>query len=305
MSTLRQTCPECSSSLELPAEAWGRLAKCPACDATFRIGASEDVEAKNSETCNSAHSLQLNEIAIEDVLAATWGIFRARWKQSVLPCLIAFFAAVLLVGIPIWVISSIATSGQTLLAAIGAIFLFPYAALLGAFGLLGLCRVHLAIVQGEGDPLKNWKPPNDLMVRFLPGYFLVVLIVIILLGIGVGVVIVSASAAQPQLTKLVGVVTSFAFLVITTTIQWYFWAWMMVASDGKCTALGSLKIASSISQRNKLTSFFVVLIAVVLFLVGSLACYVGHLVTLPLTLILLAVGYLMATNQPIADPSDG
>ena len=303
MSTLLQTCPECSSSLELPAGALGRLAKCPACEATFRIGGPDDSEPEDPETTNAAstHSLQLNEIAIEDVLATTWSIFRASWKTSILSCLVTLLAALVLVGIPTWVILSLVSSGQTLLAAICMIFIVPYAVLLGAYGLLGLCRVHLTIARGQADPLHNWKPPNELMFRFLPSYLLVVLIMAIVLGIGFGVVVIATSSGQPQLTKLIGAVVAFAVMVTVTVIQWYLWPWMMAASDGKCTAFGSLKIASSITQRNKLTSFFVVLIAVVLSLVGSLACYVGHVVTLPLTLLLFAVGYLMATNQSIAD----
>jgi hypothetical protein len=38
MSTFQQLCPSCNRRLELPGEATGRLAQCPACDATFTIG---------------------------------------------------------------------------------------------------------------------------------------------------------------------------------------------------------------------------------------------------------------------------
>lgn len=37
MSTVRQPCPQCQRTLELPLTAIGRMAKCPACDATFRV----------------------------------------------------------------------------------------------------------------------------------------------------------------------------------------------------------------------------------------------------------------------------
>ena len=74
---------------------------------------------------------------------------------------------------------------------------------------------------------------------------------------------------------------------------------MMVASDGKTSAFGTLKVAANITMRNKLSSFFIVIVAVVLSLVGSLLCYVGHVVTSPMTLVLFAVGYLMMTDQEI------
>ncbi|MGI9470367.1 MAG: hypothetical protein ACR2NZ_02465, partial [Rubripirellula sp.] len=40
MSTLRQLCPSCNRMLELPSDANGRLAMCPACESTFIVGES-------------------------------------------------------------------------------------------------------------------------------------------------------------------------------------------------------------------------------------------------------------------------
>lgn len=37
MDTIRQPCPQCSSTLELPSSAMGRMARCPACQHTFRV----------------------------------------------------------------------------------------------------------------------------------------------------------------------------------------------------------------------------------------------------------------------------
>ncbi|TWU41218.1 hypothetical protein Q31b_26570 [Novipirellula aureliae] len=43
MTVYRQACPSCAAQLELPPDSVGRLAKCPACQATFRIGDSTPV----------------------------------------------------------------------------------------------------------------------------------------------------------------------------------------------------------------------------------------------------------------------
>ncbi len=40
MDTVRQACPQCRSTLELPASAVGRMARCPACQHTFRVEAT-------------------------------------------------------------------------------------------------------------------------------------------------------------------------------------------------------------------------------------------------------------------------
>ncbi|MGB7343289.1 MAG: hypothetical protein WBD20_03695 [Pirellulaceae bacterium] len=313
MSTLFQVCPQCASSLELPADSVGRLAKCPACEATFRIG-EETIGEETKDQPNAISSdepladdtgrLRIVQKTIEDMVAPTLAIFKKRWGPSVVACLIVAIAGVVVLGAPAWVLSSIAAGGGQLYAVIGVMLMIPYAIVLSAYGLVGLCRVHLAVARGEGEPLQNLRPPLELVMRFLPSYLLLFLVIAGVLAIGIGAVIVTAAMGQPQLSKLTGIIVSFVLMVIISALQWYLWAWMMAASDGKCTAIGSLKLAASITMQNKLSSFFVVIVAVVLSLVGSLACYVGHIVTSPLTLLLFAVGYLMMTNQPIDDPAE-
>lgn len=300
MSTFLQTCPDCSRSLELPAEARGRLAKCPACEATFR---ADLVEATDQGTLASGRP-QIIQLSIEDILSPTLAIFRVHWKPSVISCLIIAAASVVLIGIPAWVLWTLSSGGQRWVAVIGVMLMVPYSLLLGAYALVGLSRVHLAIARGEPDVLEQLKPSTDRVLRFLPSYLLMFLAIALVFGIGISLVLVTAVSGQPHLSKLVGIVVAFAIMVVVTVLQWYFWAWMMAASDGKCTVLGSLKVAASITMRNRLCSFFIVIIAVVLSLVGSLMCYVGHIVTSPLTLLLFAVGYLLITDQSIADPAE-
>ncbi|WP_145421046.1 hypothetical protein [Planctomycetes bacterium K23_9] len=298
MSTLLQTCPECSSSLELPSDSVGRLAKCPTCQATFRIGETE------TEPDATEDRFQVAQVAIEEIVAPTWALFRNNWLPSIISGLIVGAAGVVFLGLPIWVLSTMAGGNQQLYAVIGVMLMIPYSLLISAYALVGLCRVHLAIARGESEPLKEIMPPSELVLRFLPSYLMISLAIAAIFGVGIGAVVVAAAANQPQLANLIGIIVAFALMVVVTVVQWYLWAWMLAASDGKCTALGSLKVAVSITLRNKLSSFLIVIIAVVLSLVGSLACYVGHVVTSPLTLLMFAVGYLLTTNQPIAHPDE-
>jgi hypothetical protein len=43
-------------------------------------------------------------------------------------------------------------------------------------------------------------------------------------------------------------------------------------------------------------------VTIVLSIAGTMFCYVGHLITTPLTMLLLAVAYLLMTNQQVSDP---
>ncbi|MEM1068591.1 MAG: hypothetical protein AAGI63_06835 [Planctomycetota bacterium] len=45
MKSIRLSCPSCERELELPATAVGRLAQCPACQATFRVASDEPTDA--------------------------------------------------------------------------------------------------------------------------------------------------------------------------------------------------------------------------------------------------------------------
>lgn len=289
----------------------GRLAQCPACQATFRVGEPDAPELAQQEPDSRAqdhqppHSNQaaIKKINIEQIAAQTWAIFKVSWIASVLSCVIVAAVVAVLLGFPAWVVTS-SMANQPLYQAIAVMILIPYALIVTAYALIGICRVHLAIVRGEPQPLHALKTPTDLLIRFLPSYLLLFLVIALIFGFGFGLIVITAAFGSPPLTNFVGVLVAFMLMVAVTVIQWYLWAWMMAASDGKCTAMGSLKVASNIAMQNKVCSFFLVIIAVALSLIGSLTCYVGHIVTSPLTLLLFAVGYLLATNQPTADPVD-
>ncbi len=83
---------------------------------------------------------------------------------------------------------------------------------------------------------------------------------------------------------------------------WLFWAWPLIVSDGRETALGSLKSAVALTMRHRLTSALMVLISIVLTAIGTLMCNVGHIVTGPLTALMFAVAYLQMTGQRVDGP---
>ena len=326
MSTIHQPCPECSQVLELPGEAVGRLAQCPACDAKFRIAAespkddsetppetpkSDDVES-DTDVADSSHPTAASSDppegtpaivsrSIEEILPLAWQIFKHRWNQSILSCVIVAAIVAVAVGLPALGLRWLAVR-STMLAVLGIAITVPYVIWVSACSLVGLCRVHLAIARNEPSPINELRPNSKLIIRFLPSYILLMCGLMLLVGVGVGVVAAAAMSGSTELANVLGVVMTFVITTLGTIIQWYLWSWMMAASDGKTTPMGSLSVATQITSQNRLCSFYIVIVAVVLSLLGSLACYVGHFVSIPITLLLFAVGYLKCSNQVVVDP---
>ncbi|TWU31711.1 hypothetical protein [Novipirellula artificiosorum] len=355
MSIYRQNCPSCGRQLELPGDAMGKVAKCPACEATFRIGetaalppstptppsppsvaannpfsqpisadpasagpaaAASSAAANQPGVTNPYHpatempppvakigELEIVQRPIEDIFSPTMSIFGARWAPLILSSLIVFLAMGLLTGIPFIVLMVIADGGNDFTAAILMLFFMPIAIFLGAYVTVGLARVALAVARNESEPLSQLIPPLNLVFRFLGGGLLMVLAVAVVVAAFAAIAALLAAITQNE-TVAVGVVGigMLILFLVSMAAQWLLWPWVFVVSDGKASAIGSIRAAFQIVMNNKVTSLLIVVISVGLSMLGNLLCYVGLIVTQPLTLLMFAVGYLVLTNQPISNP---
>tara|TARA_R110002073_G_scaffold6599_1_gene38782 strand:+ start:2812 stop:3645 length:834 start_codon:yes stop_codon:yes gene_type:complete len=261
--------------------------------------------------------LQLGETEIvqrpiEDIVSPTLAIFGARWAPLILAALILLVATGVIFGVPFLLMSIIGSmidngaipNGGPILA-IAALLFFPFIAFLSCYTTVGFARVSLAVARNQPSPLSQLLPPLVIVFRFAVGLVallfalalvsLVVLVVIGLVGSIEGGEVIAAGLAI--LAMIVATVFVFA-------AQWLLWPWIFVVSDGKTSALGSLRVGYHITMSNKVTSLLAVIIATVLSMAGSAACYVGQFVTTPLTMLMFAVGYLLLTNQAIDNPKD-
>ncbi|WP_442509444.1 hypothetical protein SH528x_001015 [Novipirellula sp. SH528] len=371
MSLHRQPCPSCGRELELPADAIGRMAKCPACETTFRIGEtggdqagasldpvpptppvpseppipSEPPEsarsenpfqapiASSSETTGSASGRPVNpyqatsysadpvlrlgdtEIVqrpIEDIVSPTLAIFGARWSPLILAALILLVATGMIFGVPFLLLSVIGSmidngalpNGGPVLA-IAALLFFPFIAFLSCYTTVGFARVSLAVARNQPSPLSQLMPPLVIVFRFAVG------LVALLFGlalISLVVVVIIALVGSIQGGEAIAAGLAILAMIMATVFvfaaQWLLWPWIFVVSDGKTSALASLRVGYNITMSNKVTSLLVVIISTVLSMAGSAACYVGQFVTTPLTMLMFAVGYLLLTNQAIDNPKD-
>ena len=342
MSTLRQFCPQCGRALELPATAVGRQAKCPACDATFQVadpnaaspmGPAEPIDAgrvsgqtpreSQSPTDRSYQSappdpyapsyspapvtrvenVEIVERAIEDVFGPSWSIFAERWPPLILSMLIVGMVGIMAMGIPFILFMFLANNNGDEIAALSIVALSPVLLLASMYGWVGITRVALAVARNQPSPLAELLPPMNLVWRMLlVGIILFAITTIPLLLIGGAVGGIGFAFVGEQGLALSLLVVGGVFVILGVLAQIFIWPLPLVVCDDRSTAMGSIKIAFAISMQNKLTSFLLYLISLVLSMIGSSVCYVGIIVTQPLTLLIFAVAYLLMTNQQIANP---
>lgn len=367
MSSIEQLCPSCNRMLELPESAVGRLAKCPACEATFTLEAaavpestpvdesgpvvqtsapyatgqsSGDEPAEVSSTSPSespfsaplessiagdggSHTGRMNpyqpmhavdpiaEIGelrivprtIEDIFSPTFSIFGARWGTLLLAIVVVGAASIPLIVVPRLVIIAILEAGGDVFAAIALLIGVPLMFLFSFYVSVGLVRNAIAVARNSPSPLMELLPPLNIVVRFMIGAVVMMAAAGAVFGLFFGLiaalVAVGGNETFAGILAVLGILTGIALAMV---VYWLLWPWMFIVSDGKGTALGSIKAAYTLTMHNKLTSVFLIVIATVLSTAGTAACYVGLLVTQPLTNLMFAVAYLLMTNQQIDDP---
>ncbi len=257
------------------------------------------------QSVSQVSTLQIGPSTIEAIVASTLAIFAARWSSLVLAFLIFGAVMAFVVFVPLLVISEIADAGGDTMAGILLLFWVPVVVLLSAFVSVGLARVAIAIARNSSPtPIAELIPPLSLVVRILVGVLLLA-VVLAVLGAVVGGLFAAliAVAGNELIVTLLTVLGALAASITLLVVQWSIWSWLLIVSDGKGTAIGSLRSAYAVTTSNRLTSAYLILIAIVLTALGAAICNIGHLVTAPLTMLMFAVAYLRMTGQPIDDPN--
>lgn len=147
MSIIQQPCPGCARQLQLPDEAIGKTARCPACETTFRV-ALEDAQATLSDplavassgtasagtgavgapagnanpyqaTGHTANTVRIGEFEVGDVpfdqiLSTSWAIVKARWVPLLLSMLVVLAIGALMMVAGGVVFAAIAAAGAAL-----------------------------------------------------------------------------------------------------------------------------------------------------------------------------------------------
>lgn len=248
---------------------------------------------------------QSEPITIEGIFTPTFSIFGERWPPLVISFLIVAATIAFLVVVPVMVISGIADAGGDVAALILTLIWLPLLVAVTCGACVGVARVNIAAAANtSASPLSQLVPPLSLVVRF---FVSAVLLGFVLGAIGtVFAALMAALAAVSGNNQVAALLTIMSTIVLAFALLlagWLFWAWPLIVSDGRGTALGSLKSALALTMNHKLSSALMVLIAIVLTAMGAVVCNIGHIVTGPITLLMFAVGYLRMTGQRVDEPA--
>ncbi|MGI9472490.1 MAG: hypothetical protein ACR2NZ_13195, partial [Rubripirellula sp.] len=241
--------------------------------------------------------------SVEEVVSVTISIFGARWGTLLVAFLLVMLVTFAVFVIPFLVLAAIADAGGEQIFAIGMLLGLPLIFFFSAYISVGLARNAIAVARNSPSPLMELFPPLGVVVRFIVGGVFMFLAAATVFGIFAGLAAALASLSGNQgVAALVVGIGMIIGVAASMVAYWLLWSWMFVVSDGQTSALGSIRAAYQISMANKLTSVLLLVIAMVLSTVGTSLCYVGLLITQPLTNLMFATAYLLMTNQPLDDP---
>ncbi|MEL6104558.1 MAG: hypothetical protein AAFU85_00920 [Planctomycetota bacterium] len=105
----RLSCPECGRELELPLQADGKTAQCPACEHRFVAKRPQMEEQSISEAASdrsdaAASLLPIQRVPIETVVQRAQSVFSRRRKRLLWPFALPFLMLILFVGVPLIVL---------------------------------------------------------------------------------------------------------------------------------------------------------------------------------------------------------
>tara|TARA_R110002049_G_scaffold4601_5_gene32683 strand:+ start:954118 stop:955149 length:1032 start_codon:yes stop_codon:yes gene_type:complete len=329
MSVQRQICPSCGRQLEferqleLSGDVVDRGVQCPACQTIFPLEATDHnpfvdplpagsatsranpyqpsryVEVQPSPVAH-AGPIAIMSRSIDEVISVTSTVFVARWGMLILMAVILIAVLMFAIMLPLFMVVVLSESVSESAEAIGMVVLAPVILLVSGYLCAGSCRVCLALARNEPSPLSNLLPPTRVVGRLIAGAAVMLFAAGLIVAVYSAVAFAASSVMDPDVAGPVFAIIGFAaFFVGTLMIQWLLWPWIFVVSDDKGTALGSITTGYQIARHNLLTSFLLIIISTVLSVLGS-ACYIGQVVTAPLTMLMFAIAYLMMTDQPIA-----
>ncbi len=249
--------------------------------------------------------LRIAARSIEEIFGVTMAIFKERWGS-----LVGAFLVVFCTSVAMFIASSVigtvaqANGGQgvgAMVQMLTSLVTYP----ISAYLYLGLVRNALAVARNEPSPLNQLISPTQYFLRFLGGGVLLTFVFGAVIALIAGVMAAIAAVGGGGGEALaVGAIFLVAIVLIPLGMAawWALWSWPLVIADGKGSVTTSFRAAYAITMGNKMTSLLMLVIAMVLSIAGLLACYVGQIVTTPITTLMMAIGYLMITNQPIQDP---
>ena len=325
MSSFRQICPGCKATLELPIQADGKTAVCPACDAHFVANAGQGEQAAIAsvdDSLDGSAALQTSvpqtsvppkpvtvkhyrQVPIESIWDGTRSILLGRRRRLFLPFLVPSVLVLLGMVFPLSYLSGKASSNLTS-ALTWLALLSPWFLMVTVY--CWWFALNLSLEVCDAGPDTPGEDAPEIRSRFLPKWrvFLALLIVLTIaiafaaVVISVATVIIdSASQVNAIEIRLLATIGTFVIGILALTLAaMRLWPMVPLAMEGQ---MGKRILGESLAmtRSNRMSSFL--LVATVFFIVGfgfSLMG-LGLMVSIPIAALMLVVGFRMIVDRRI------
>lgn len=276
----------------------GRSKRCPMC--------GESVSSRARKCRHCGESLDLDSrgrsrssggFEVGEVLATSWEIFKVEWGVCLgallLPVILyvgsGFAFGLLLLPFAL----ALREAGEAGLVLFFIVYVTGVVciALFQMMLQLGMWIILIGVARGRGQGI------NDLFSggRYL-GRMLINTIVLALAMMPLGLIVVAIGAAVPDL-MFAGVILMYAVLFFAYLALW---CYPLALVDQDLRGLEPLRESMRLTQGYRLQTFLLWLVLTVINVVGALPCGIGLFITLPLSVLTLAVAYCRLAGHRVA-----
>ena len=325
---LRTNCPHCHAVLELQPPSDPGMILCGACDHEQHI--TNDELARFDSTLNTAapHHTAMSGISVSASLDTVFLQSITMFREHVAVMLATSLAVNLIwfaiIGFPadalvsLWkeVLGSSAGDARLLAMTLGgtglvSVLLAP----VSAYGMIVMIRLSLQIAR-YGSPgndvgiLRRVLAALSIPIRpvlRLSGLFLLLgLLFTCLLGVCLVAVVVLSFLLDPKTATWVGTLAVGAIVIATVfLLQWLLWPAVFLIADCRADLASGVSWSVRLAWCNRKLTLSLVTVYFILATVGSMLFYVGQIVTTPLALLPMAMGYLRVTGGQMTLPKQG
>lgn len=279
MTCFHQSCPSCAAELELPAEADGKAAVCPACQTQFIANATVTTKSTDTATPTATRTpspqpidAPLRPVSIESVMGETHTIFSGRRRPLILPFLIPSLLVVIGFVLPLVYLNDLAIVNQPKAITWTAV-LSPWFLALSVYAFWFASNLAIDVCDAEAE--RDHEPRGRIRSWLLPEgrVFVGLLLTVAAATVIFGVLLVLAAAyinmgRKIETFEVRMLMTAGAFLcafAVAIGVAMRFWPLIPLAMEGRW-GVNAAKRSLAITAANLMTSFL--LIAALSFLVG-------------------------------------
>jgi len=318
--TVRIVCPHCRAVLEGDASTESMSMRCAACEEVFDARAENGTTKNGSLNQSAPHETVMSEVlvgaSLDQVFLPAVTHLREHVWVLLLTSLIVNLIWFAVIGFPLDALADswsqllrgdAAGDGRLLAVTLGGtVLLGLLIATVSAYTISVMIRLSLRIVRYdalERDTALLRRVGAALNVPFMRVLRLALLLIavgmvgVFFWGIGLVAIVVLSLYVAPQTATLVGVVgVGIVSVGVFFLLQWLLWPVVFFIADGRTDLITGLSWGVRLAWRHRKLTLSLVTVYFVLATVGSMLFYVGQMVTTPLAMVPMAIGYRKMTG---------